>query len=191
MARKRSQVGIVRLSITLLYVEPKVARRMDVYADTQLYSLHDYIQAAMGWDDWHLWGFDAIRYGERAHWSPDEEFGAGADATLFEVMDFLEGKQEFTYTYDYGDSWKHKIRIGKIQPAREDRRYPYLVSGTGRCPPEDIGGEWGYADFLQALENPDSEYREDYAGYIEGYKNWDPEDAQLDARRSKLEPYSH
>ena len=185
MARKRTRSEIVRLSITLQYVQPRVARRMDVPANTNLEHLHLYIQAAMGWENCHLWGFDAKRHGERSHWSLDE-FDAEMDATLLDVIDFLQGRPEFTYTYDYGDSWTHRIRAGKIQPARTDRRYPYLVSGTGRCPPEDIGGAWGYGDFLRAFEDPTSEYREYYPEYFEGDETWDPDDAELDARRAEL-----
>ena len=189
MARKRNQRDIVRLSITLQYVEPRVARRMDVPVNTNLEDLHSYIQAAMGWYNCHLWGFDASRYGQRVHWSLDE-YEEELDGTLLDVIDFLQGKPEFTYLYDYGDSWTHKIRIGKVQPARDDRRYPYLVSGTGRCPLEDIGGAWGYEEFLQAFEDPNSEYREYYPEYFEGDATWDPEDAELDARRSSLSRFS-
>ena len=188
MPRKPRQRNIVRLSITLKYVEPKVARRMDVPLDTRLDDLHLYIQAAMGWDDDHLWGFEARRYGKRALWGPDE-FLADCDGTLPDVINFLQGNQEFTYKYDYGDSWDHRIRIGKVQPARDDRRYPYLVSGTGRCPLEDIGGAWGYSEFLRGFEDPDSEYREYYPELYESYKTWDPEDAELDERRSRLAHY--
>ena len=62
MARKRNRRDIVRLSITLLHVEPKVARRMDVPLDTYLDDLHLYIQAAMGWDNDHAW--DLMRDGK-------------------------------------------------------------------------------------------------------------------------------
>ena len=188
MTRKHQQPGIVRLSITLLYVEPKVARRMDVPADTRLGDLHLYIQAAMGWENCHLWGFDARRYERCAHWSLDD-LGDGPDATLLDVIAFLQGKQEFTYVYDYGDSWTHRIRIGKLQPERDDRHYPYLVSGTGRCPLEDIGGSWGYAEFLRAFDDPDSEYREYYPEFFDGTETWDPEDADLDAKRRQLARY--
>ncbi|MCY4136740.1 MAG: plasmid pRiA4b ORF-3 family protein [Rhodobacteraceae bacterium] len=101
-----------------------------------------------------------------------------------------KGKREFAYIYDYGDYWEHKIRFGKIQPARGDRRYPYLVSGTGRCPLEDIGGVWGYAEFLQGFEDPNSAYRENYPEIYEGYPTWDPDDAELDTRRSRLAHFS-
>jgi hypothetical protein len=39
-------------------------------------------------------------------------------------------------------------------------RYPrptsseYAIEASGRCPPEDIGGPWGYAEFLEAIANP-------------------------------------
>jgi len=93
MVRKRN---IVRLSITLLHVEPKVARRMDVYADTTLEELHYYLQAAMGWENCHLWGFDARRYGERAHWG-DDEFGEGDGQPIVCFRDVLRSDADFTY----------------------------------------------------------------------------------------------
>ena len=189
MARKRNQRDIVRLSITLQFVNPKVARRMDVSSDTYLDDLHLYIQAAMGWENDHAWGFEARRYGQRAHWGL-EEFDDELDETLLDVIAFLKGKQEFTYMYDYGARWEHKIRIGRIQPARDDRRYPYLVSGTGRCPLEDIGGSWGYAEFLRAFDDPNSPYREYFPGWYTGKLTWDPEDAELDERRSRLAQFS-
>lgn len=190
MARKRNQFDIVRLSISLRYVEPKVARRMDVPLNTHLEDLHTYIQVAMGWGNCHLWGFQATRYGHFADWSHDYDDDSELDATLLDVIDFLQGKPEFTYLYDYGDSWEHKIRIGKIQPARDSRRYPYLVSGTGRCPLEDIGGAWGYAEFLRAFKDPSSVYREYYPEYFEGDATWDTDDAGLEAKRSRLARFS-
>ena len=189
MAWKRKRSDIVRLSITLRYVEPKVTRRMDVPVDVDLEDLHLYIQAAMGWMNCHLWEFQARRYGEIAHWAY-EDHDAGIEGTLLDIIGFLDGKAEVTYVYDFGDSWTHTVRIGKIQPARDDRRYPYLVSGAGRCPPEDVGGAWGYAEFLRAFDDPDSEYREYLPDYADADGTWDAEDAGLDARRAVLARYT-
>ena len=191
MTQAGNQLDIIRLSITLQYVMPKVTRRMDVPANTCLNCLHFYIQAAMGWEDDHLWGFKAIRYGQVVSWSAsfNENFFSPEienPANILDVIDFLQGKSEFTYVYDYGDCWTHKIHIGKIQPARKDRRYPYLVSGSGRCPPEDIGGAWGYASFLEAFENPNSRYYDDYLDFFDEDESWDPEDAELDERRAAV-----
>ena len=30
-------------------------------------------------------------------------------------------------------------------------KYPLCVEGERACPPEDCGGVWGYADFLEAI----------------------------------------
>ena len=32
--------------------------------------------------------------------------------------------------------------------------YPRLIEVTGRCPPEDVGGPWGYEEFLEAIADP-------------------------------------
>ena len=32
--------------------------------------------------------------------------------------------------------------------------YPRLIEVSGRCPPEDCGGPWGYAEFLEAIADP-------------------------------------
>ena len=187
-----NHLEIVRLNITLRSVKPKVTRRMDVFANTRLNDLHGYIQAAMGWYDCHLWEFEAKRFGQIAEWIPDSTDSfigrprLDSDVTVLDVIDFLQGKPEFTYIYDYGDSWTHKIRIGKIQPAHKDRQYPYLVSGSGCCPPENIGGAWGYAEFLAAFDDPNSEYREYLPDFFDGSRIWDPEDAGLDRRRVDL-----
>ena len=185
-----SHFEIVRLNITLKDVYPKVTRRMEVRTNTLLDNLNRYIQAAMGWEELHWWMFEALRYGKFTQWCPE----SGSDSpildsndTIFDVINFLDGKPEFKYIYDFGDTWIHRIRIGsKIKPANEDRHYPYLVSGSGRCPPEDIGGSWGYEDFLDAFEDPSSSLREVIPGYFDGTTTWDPEDAGLDERRAKL-----
>jgi Plasmid pRiA4b ORF-3-like protein len=31
--------------------------------------------------------------------------------------------------------------------------YPRCVTGKRACPPEDVGGVWGYAEFLKAIRN--------------------------------------
>lgn len=181
------RLRIFRLTITLQYVQPKVVRRLDVPDYIRLDDLHLFIQAAMGWENCHLWGFNARRYGEHFHWSPEEYFSEVPE-TISDVLSVLHGKREIEYLYDYGDSWSHRIRIGPIQEPRTDRTYPYLVGGSGKCPLEDIGGVWGYAEFLDAFDNPDSDYREYLPGYFEDdAPPYDPEDAELEARIKAVE----
>ena len=41
-----------------------------------------------------------------------------------------------------------------------------VVEATGRCPPEDVGGPWGYADLLQAIDNPKQERHAELEDWI-------------------------
>lgn len=47
--------------------------------------------------------------------------------------------------------------------------YPRLLEAAGRCPPEDVGGPWGYAEFLEAIRDPNHDR------HIE-FKEWIAED---------------
>jgi hypothetical protein len=49
--------------------------------------------------------------------------------------------QEFTYVYDFGDDWTHKITFEKILD--ETLHYPKLMAGKGQCPHKDCGGYMG------------------------------------------------
>lgn len=56
---------VARLRITLSDTDPEIWRRVEVPVEASLKMLHDVIQDAMGWQDCHLWEFEADgrRYG--------------------------------------------------------------------------------------------------------------------------------
>ena len=56
----------------------------------------------------------------------------------------------FVYEYDFGDSWQHEIVLEKILEPEPNVAYPRCIEGARACPPEDVGGIWGYADFLDS-----------------------------------------
>ncbi|MDZ4874555.1 MAG: hypothetical protein CLLPBCKN_003951 [Chroococcidiopsis cubana SAG 39.79] len=39
-------------------------------------------------------------------------------------------------------------------PAEPQTHYPLCLTGKRACPPEDCGGVWGYAEFLEAIQDP-------------------------------------
>ena len=49
--------AVLRMKIVLVDTEPPIWRRVEVPAVTTLRQLHAVIQAAMGWDDDHLYQF--------------------------------------------------------------------------------------------------------------------------------------
>jgi hypothetical protein len=111
----------------------------------------------MGWSNSHLYEIRArdVGWGE-----PDPDWGGGPlDARKARLVDVLEdvGTKTLRYLYDFGDGWEHTIKIERIVPAVSGVAYPRLIEATGRCPPEDVGGPWGYAELLEAIHDPNHE----------------------------------
>src|SRR5262249_30717076 len=52
-------------------------------------------------------------------------------------------------------------------------KYPLCLEGARACPPEDCGGVWGYADFVEAIQKPDHERRGELLEGVGG--SFDPE----------------
>lgn len=135
----------IRLRVTMNEVDPPVVRVLDVPAGVFLPELHDLLQVAIGWTDSHLHQFvaDDARYGMP---EVDDAFEDERDETGVPLRALAS---RFTYLYDFGDGWEHQVeRIG----AGAER--PGVVGGEGACPPEDVGGPPGYADFQKVLANP-------------------------------------
>ena len=101
----------------------------------------------------------------------------GRKATLFDVIEET-GAKTLRYLYDFGDGWEHRIKLLKIDDAEPDTVYPVLLEAAGRCPPEDIGGPWGYGDFLEAIEDPDHERHEELTEWYPA--DFDPNDTPVD-----------
>ena len=154
-----SAATIARLKITLDDVKPVVLRRVEVPFDIRLDRLHLTIQAAMPWTNSHLYEIRAGGVG----WStpfPDADWaGDFIDARKAQLGDILEdiGTKTLKYLYDFGDGWEHKIKLERSVDRKPGMLYPRLIEAKGRCPPEDIGGPWGYGDFLEAIADPGHE----------------------------------
>jgi hypothetical protein len=60
------------------------------------------------------------------------------------------------------------------------------VEGARACPPEDCGGVWGYAEFVEAIRNPEHEQHEElleWAGGTFDPEAFDPAKATREMRR--------
>jgi len=162
---------LARLKITLDDVEPVVLRRIEVPFDIRLDRLHLTLQAAIGWTNSHLYEIRARDIG----WStpyPDQDWANDfLDARKARLGDVLEdvGTKTLKYLYDFGDGWEHTIKIERLIDAEPGVLYPRLIDAKGRCPPEDVGGPWGYGEFLEALADPSHERHREL-------KEWSPDD---------------
>ena len=160
--------GIAHLKLTLDEVEPPVLRRIEVPLTIRLDRLHSALQAAMGWTDSHLY---EIRVRDVRWGVPDPDWGDGPlDARKARLVDVLEetGAKTLKYLYDFGDGWEHTIKVERIARAVPGLAYPRLTEAKGRCPPEDVGGPWGYADFLEAVTDPEHERHAEVVEWIGG-----------------------
>jgi len=145
---------VYQLKVTLLEVEPPVWRRILVPGNMTFDRLHIAIQKAMGWTDSHLHEFEVggQRYGEPDPEEPDPGLKPEWMVTLQKAV-ATEGAR-FEYLYDFGDTWKHEILVESIEVPEKELRYPACLAGERSCPPEDCGGPYGYADFLEAIRDP-------------------------------------
>jgi hypothetical protein len=182
-----SASAIIRLKITLDDVKPAVLRRIEVPLDIRLDRLHLTIQAAMGWTNSHLYEIRAADVG----WStpyPDEDWaGDFLDARKARLDKVIEdvGTKTMRYLYDFGDGWEHTIKIERLLDPVPRIIYPRLIEATGRCPPEDCGGPFGYADFLDAIGNSKHERHSELTEWIGG--DFDPNVVDTDQLAAEVE----
>lgn len=181
---------IYHLRITLPYIEPPIWRRLEVPGDMTFAALHQAIQKAMGWEDYHLWTF----YIDKTEVGPPQPAGfdfpgsprplPAARTTLDEM---LSGRRiKFRYIYDMGDDWLHEIKVEKTLAPEPGVQYPRCTGGARACPPEDCGGFPGYQNFLEALADPKHPEHEEMLEWIGG--EWDPEAFDPDAVNAALKP---
>lgn len=171
---------IARLRIILNDVDPQPMRHIEVPLKIRLDRLHEVIQAAMGWTDTHLYEF---RVGDTGWGVPDPDgfYDGPIDAKKMTLEKLLDqtATRTIQYVYDFGDDWDHSIRIERVNEATQGVTYPRLLKATGACPPEDVGGAWGYEEFLEALADPDHEQHDDMVHWSGG--DFDAKDVGADS----------
>lgn len=152
---------VYQLKIALQGTKPPIWRRVQVPGATNLFDLHTIIQDCMGWTDSHLHQFIIAR---TAYCLPDEEdlWRETRDERAYTLHDLeKEIQPSFRYIYDFGDDWDHKITVEKILGPEEGSPHAVLLTGKRTCPPEDVGGVYGFMDCLEILGDPDhSEHEE-------------------------------
>ncbi len=172
---------VYRLRITLADIEPAIWRLVEV-PGCSLGELHEVIQIAMGWQNSHMHQFvvNGKHFGQAM--LDDLDIEDEADIRLSQIF---KGKKKprIVYEYDFGDSWQHEIVLEKsLEP--EMIKYPRCVEGARACPPEDVGGIWGYAEFLEAISDPSHEDHADMVVWIGG--KFDPEKFSVDEVNREL-----
>ena len=92
--------------------------------------------------------------------------------------------RDFSYMYDFGDSWQHRIEVESITPAKPNWSYPLCVAGARACPPEDVGSTHGYHEFLQTIADPSHEEHDSMLVWVGGA--FDPEGFDINCINREL-----
>lgn len=164
-----------KLKIKLENSNPGVERKVLVPQDINLLQLHLVIQEAMGWEHAHFFEFSDYK-GRKTSWragipSEFDDFGMVPVKPVDDVrLEDIEqsGLVHFFYWYDFGDDWWHKISFQK--PTKKDlslyKGIPLCVEAINACPPEDVGGVWGYESFLEVILDPKHPEHQQYREWI-------------------------
>ena len=172
------------LHIELRGIKPVIWRRLLVPGSVTLGRLHAIILQTMGWGGGHLHEFIIRddRYTSTTEW--DERPEGTMDGTRVALWRAVGASKQFTYVYDFGDDWNHKIKVVKIIDGYPPLDHPECVGGENACPPEDVGGVPGYEDFLAAIRDP---AHEDHATMLKWCGGaFDPATFDLDAVNAEL-----
>lgn len=169
-----SFLQIATLRIELKDSDPPIWRLVEVPTSVTLKVLHDIVQAAMGWFDYHLW---EMRIDGQTYGLPMEDDWGTAPrkiAARIRLRDVLApGTTTITYSYDFGDDWQHTLTLSDVRQGDPALAYPRFIGGERDCPPEDCGGISGFYDMLEIRSDPTHEQYAEINDWLDGY---DPEE---------------
>jgi hypothetical protein len=161
---------IATVRIELRGSDPAIWRQIDVPAAITLKGLHDIVQAAIGWFDYHLWEFtiDRRRYGlpTDEDWGTEPRGNAGK-VRLREVL--KPRRTTIDYLYDFGDCWEHRLIVSGIRAGEPGVAYPRFVAGERNGPPEDCGGIPGFYETLEAAADPTHDNHAEAKQWLDDY----------------------
>jgi hypothetical protein len=155
VARRVAQLTALQyqLRIELKHSKPLIWRRVLVPENVTLAKLHGILQWTMGWTGGHRheYTIGPCRYATpEEDWPDDEPLIDERRVRLNKLVE--HGNRRLIYIYDLGDYWEHIVKVEDIvvpqgAPVR-------CLGGENACPPQDVGGAPGYAEFLEAIDDP-------------------------------------
>lgn len=164
--------SVYRFKVTLLKTSPAIWRRIET-TDVSLGQLHELIQTAMGWKNSHLHQFEVagVRYTDPRLIDDDPESRDHNKIRIADLVAEQGEKLKMMYEYDFGDGWMHELELEAVSQPTPGTKYPLCVDGARACPPENVGGVYGFADFVDAItDSTHPEHKE----WRESYGRFDP-----------------
>ncbi len=174
-----------QLKIGLQGAAPPLWRWIEIPSAASLGFMHDVIQVAFGWQDSHLHVFETP-YGSFGVADRELDHRPESGVTLEQVA--AGAKSTISYTYDFGDDWRHDILVEEVRDPDPSVRYPRCTGGRRGTPPEDCGGIWGYQELVEVLADPDHPEHEERAEWLglENPADFDPAHFDAEATTKSL-----
>lgn len=179
---------IYRFKITLRNTKPPIWRRIETH-DVTIEQFHELIQTSMGWTNSHLHEFEIA--GEKfthprflVDTFDDLENASYAGISLTDWIAKHGPKLRMRYLYDFGDGWGHDVALEGVFASEPNVEYPRCVVGKLACPPEDIGGVYGYAEFIKLVSNPKHPR---YEEMVDWYGPFDANDFDSNVKTEKMQ----
>lgn len=192
----RAELAIYRVRVDLDHATPPIWRRLDVRSDVTLDVLHQVLQAAFNWLDYHLHRF-AVGGGPFDRDSqvflcpydadnPEFDDDDGPRASQVRLDETMQDPgDKLRYLYDYGDTWELTLQLEQVMTAPEDSPTAVLVDGERAAPPEDCGGLTDAEQLAQVLDDPARFEPDDINAALRG-PFFVMRDAGVDARLADL-----
>lgn len=174
--------------------KPPVWRKVIVPGDFTFLRFHRVIQAAFGWEDYHLFAFKDKEYQSNIYIGlpSEDDFDFGIrmlDASKVKLSKVFTGNvRKLLYEYDFGDGWMHEIKLETVSDGKLKKAV--CLSGKGSCPPEDCGGIYGYENMKHVFQTmPDSEEANEFREWLGMYENetWDANAFYVDEANAEVE----
>lgn len=150
----------IQIKATLLLEHFPVWRELVVPLRFTFAELHTVMQKLFSWADYHAHDFIVLdkdtpvvnivdEFGDFDN-EQDEPVILEQTATL---EDYLPKYKRVVYRYDFGDGWEHLIEVQDIL-FDYNKSHACCLAGEGDAPPEDVGGEGGYENFMEIMADP-------------------------------------
>jgi hypothetical protein len=175
-----------QLYVELEWVQPKVWRRFLVPITIELPQLHVTLLWGTGWDGGHIHEF-VFGHDNYVALEPNMDLPDDAqDEEGITLHEALGARKTFVYIYDYGDNWRHKVKVEKVVSLDAPIEQAICIGGENACPPEDIGGAPGYEEFLEVLADPAHPEHAEQKAWIG--RDFDPKEFSVDEVNRRLTP---
>jgi hypothetical protein len=188
-------VDLYQLKIKIQLVGHDIWRRVLVPSTFSFQHLHNIIQTVFDWQNYHLHEFEVDRGENKPLKILMDDYPNTMEYIDPEVVDFCQERfvaledifptyQEVIYEYDFGDSWIHLITIEKV--IKSHLFQAIYIEGKGERPPEDVGGEGGFEEYLRIMENPQDPGYEDMKAWAEGQREREQGEIIMNQRLKKV-----